>query len=398
MSERLSDWISGYLDYTANTEPSEIFRKWSAISVIAGVLQRKCFLKYGRRIFYPNLYIILVGPSSLARKGTAMGDAKQFLDSPSVHVTFASDSTSRARLIRDIKASQQMYIDEAGQMTVHSSVTAFAPELTVFLKYKDLELLTDLLDWYDTIKDPWSHKTISGDAQEIPGVCMNLFGGSTPDLLRSSLPMEAIGGGLIARMLFIYAPTMGEKVLDDSETPYQIILKEQLKEDLTEIASLGGEFFIRDNCKEKYKEWYLAFNEAEECKDPRFLGYFGRKPATIYKLLMIFSASRGNSKVAEIQDFERALEYLAEMERKMYYALQGFGKNNLADTQQKIMLELERKEKCDIAELMWKFRDDVQKWEMDDIVQSLIMMGFCKEFITSNKTFLLVNPERIKML
>ena len=63
MKDRILDsWIDNYLIYTDNSEPPRMFRLWSAISVIAAVLQRKCKLPWGTLTFYPNLYTVLVGP------------------------------------------------------------------------------------------------------------------------------------------------------------------------------------------------------------------------------------------------------------------------------------------------------------------------------------------------
>jgi len=371
------DWITSYLLYTENTEPPELYRKWTAISVIASVLQRKCFLKWGRRTFYPNFYIVLIGPPAAARKSTAMGDGFEFLLQPGLNIHLAVDSTSRASLIRDLKDAQDNYTDSEGKIWLHSSLTVHSPELTVFLGYKDLQLLTDLIDWYDSTKNPWVHKTVQGGPQAIPGVWLNLMGATTPDLLRSSLPLEAVGGGLTSRMLFLYSNKMGKKVPDEFETREEMEIKEWLMHDLGGIALMGGQFKISQTCLSAYIDWYMAFNEQEECKDPRFAGYFGRKPTTLRKLLMIMCASRGNEKVISIEDFNKALGYLNEVEKTMYFALQGVGKNKFAEVMGKIMEELGRIKVCDYAYLMYKFRDDVTRFELDIVMKSLEAMRYC---------------------
>ena len=68
MSRVLPDWIDGYLDYTANTEPKASYRRWAAISAVAAALQRKCYLVIGSETFYPNLYVILTGPPAARKK------------------------------------------------------------------------------------------------------------------------------------------------------------------------------------------------------------------------------------------------------------------------------------------------------------------------------------------
>ena len=63
MARKLNDWIDSYLEYTKNSEPPDLYKEWVAVSVVASILQRKCSLPWGDITFYPNMYIILVGPS-----------------------------------------------------------------------------------------------------------------------------------------------------------------------------------------------------------------------------------------------------------------------------------------------------------------------------------------------
>ena len=68
----LPDWIDGFMLLTENSEPPILFRKWTAIATVAAALQRKVSVDIGISLkFYPNFYIVLVGPSATG-KGTAM--------------------------------------------------------------------------------------------------------------------------------------------------------------------------------------------------------------------------------------------------------------------------------------------------------------------------------------
>ena len=72
LERKLPNWIDAFMLYTHNTEPPTLFRKWTAISCIAAAMQRKCVVEWGTSLtFYPNLFIVLVGPSATG-KGTAM--------------------------------------------------------------------------------------------------------------------------------------------------------------------------------------------------------------------------------------------------------------------------------------------------------------------------------------
>src|SRR4030066_746896 len=89
----LGDWISGFMQYTENSEPPTLFKKWTAISCIAAALQRKVRVEWGTALtFYPNFYVVLVGPSATG-KGTAMNPGLGILNEvPAVRMTAQATS------------------------------------------------------------------------------------------------------------------------------------------------------------------------------------------------------------------------------------------------------------------------------------------------------------------
>ena len=101
----LDDWLEGFLKFTFNSEPPRMFRLWTAISVVAACLQRKCVLHWGSLDFYPNMYVVLVAPSGKARKGTAMIPGLKLLRE--MGVKLASNYVTRQALISDLKRSNE---------------------------------------------------------------------------------------------------------------------------------------------------------------------------------------------------------------------------------------------------------------------------------------------------
>ena len=132
MPRKLQDWVTEYLSFTDNSEPAYLYRKGCALSVIASVLQRKCWVPFRRSTIYPNLYIILVGGTGV-RKGTAFAQAQKFISIPEIGVKMAVDSTSKVQLIKDFVNALEVTIMDDGKQYHHSSLTIHSPELTVFL-------------------------------------------------------------------------------------------------------------------------------------------------------------------------------------------------------------------------------------------------------------------------
>src|SRR6516164_1438064 len=64
-------WIERFIDYTSNLEAPEIWRKWSAISMIAATLEQKVWADTGGNL-YPNLYVFLVGQPGMGKSRSIM--------------------------------------------------------------------------------------------------------------------------------------------------------------------------------------------------------------------------------------------------------------------------------------------------------------------------------------
>ena len=383
MGRILNDWIDSYLVYTNNSEPPTTFRLWSAISLISAVLQRKCKFNWGSLTFYPNMYVVLVGPPA-ARKGTAMNDAFEFL--ADLNVKLAAEAITREALIRELKNANDNEIGTEGagvKMTFHSSLTIWAQELTVFLGYHNLQLMSDLTDWFDC-RNQWTYRTKNMGVDDIIGVYVTLFGATTPALIRASMPLDAIGGGLTSRMIFVFEHNKEKLVPYTGLSDEERKLGKDLKDDLAKIHMLHGDFKFEKSFVDPWIEWYVAQEGNPPFKDSRFEGYFERRATHVLKLCMILSASRSDEMVIRVKDLERAVEILELTERKMPNTFSGVGKSSHADTMTRVMSEvaMRKSEGVSFGELLDTFKDDADKWTMEKIVETLIASKFMRRSVT----------------
>jgi len=379
----LDDWLANYLVMTDNSEPSAMYRLWSGISVISGVLQRKCKLDWGELVFYPNLYTVLVGPPA-ARKGTAMNQAFSFLED--LNIKIAAESITREALIQELKNSNDNDLDiNTGKMHFHSSLTIWAQELTVFLGYNNLQLLSDLTDWYDC-RNKWTYRTKNMGTDEIVGVYVNLFGATTPDLLRSTMPLDAIGGGLTSRMIFVFEWDKEKLVVYTGLTEKERQIKKDLSMDLEKIRMLSGTFKTTSDVLQIWAEWYTEQEKNPPFRDSRFNGYFQRRGNHIMKLAMVCSASRTSDMIITGDDFYRAIDILNRTEKKMPHTFSGVGKASHADTLSKVYTDLRMAgdEGMKYSELLSIYRDDADSFIMDKIITSLKAMKYI-DVIVGNK-------------
>lgn len=342
MARELPDWIDGYLKYTENTEPPRSYHHWLACSVIAGALQRKVRLEWGFETIYPNLFLVLVGHSGKTRKGVALGIAKDILSRISSVAIAPESASGREALIAAMKRAAANFTDPTtGVIHSHCSLTAFSEELAVFLGQRDIKLLANLTDWYDS-KPDWTYETIGRGRDTLSGLCFNLAGATAPDWLQSMLPQEAVGGGWTSRVIFVVEEKKGKTVAKARKTKEEEELEEQLVRDLERIQQLCGGFQFDKEGEEAYVRWYEEEDKKLEqgqppIEDPRFSGYCERRATHLRKLMMIMSASRSDSLVIQRCDFDRALALLKAAEANMHKTFGGLGTGRYSTITDKVL-------------------------------------------------------------
>lgn len=380
MSRKVSDWIDKYLDFTDNSEPPTTYKKWTAISVIASVLQRKVYLEWGPITFYPNMYVVLVGPSGRCRKGTAMGIGHKFLKD--IGIPLAAEATTREALINSLEESgtkNNFSVGSDGTLYDHSSLTIFSPELVVFLGYNNLQLISDLTDWYDC-RDSWEYRTKNSGVNVINGVYVNLLGATTPDLIRSSLPQDAVGGGLSSRMIFVSEWEKSKVVPFPFLTDDHITMYEDLKHDLEDIYQLRGGFKITANFKQAWYDWYTNAEKNPPFRDnPKFEGYVNRRGNHVLKLCMILSAAESSNMVLNSSIIEKAIVTLEEVEKKMPSVFFGHGTSVNSDLTGRVLQTVSAMgpKGIHVNQLMRTYIGYVGSADdLTDIIKKLVIAGF----------------------
>ena len=386
MSSRLlPDWIDTFMEYatTWNKEPPLSYWKWVAISCIASCLQRRCFTQWEKKV-YPNFYIVLVGPSG-CRKGTAMGPMSDFLARLGETVKTSPESVTREQLIRRLKesADQSLITTNAGtEVLMHTSLTIFSEELTVFLGYDNNQLISDLCNWYDCV-DRWNRETKGAGKDNMVNLWVNLMGATTPALLTGTLTPETIGSGLTARIIFVNETHRAGTDPRPFKTEKTIELEEKLFHDLQGISAIYGEFIPSKEFLDKYDEWYTKRGEVLPFHDLRFDGYRTRRATHLRKLSMIMNVSRGADMELSVADFDRALKELEMVETKMGGVFKGVGKSDMASVTRSVMTTIARRKVITLSELLGLHYDDANAAEMNKIIETLIIIEedgkrFCK--------------------
>ena len=366
----IDNWIEGYLYYMKECESPQLYLEWSAISALAAAVQRKVWLQWGFTQFFPNFYILLVGPPGQTRKGTALAPAKELLRK--LGIPMAPDSITREQLIRRLAEATDTMIMENGLPKSHSSLTIFSPEFCVFLNKKEERLMTDLTDWFDC-GVRWDYETKNAGVDYIVGVYVNLLGATTPALIYQSLPVDAIGSGLTSRIIFVCANKKRFKQPEDlfpmSEEGKMVF--ENLLHDLRLIHEYKGAFKIGKSFHSRYVDWYKAMPDTPPFEPDRFSAYWSRRPTHLRKLAMLMSINSRSDLILKAEDFDKALELLERTEAKMPLAFGCLGRDKTASILPSIMATIQHEKKISFGALLKLFLKETNNWELERIIMTL---------------------------
>lgn len=339
MTRKVENWIKGFLRYNENNEAPKPFIEWTAVSVLAAVLQRKAFLQWGYLTFYPNLYVVLVGPSGV-RKGTAMTEGSKFLRE--LGIKMAAEATTREALIQQLRMSSESEVDLlTGQVDMHASLTVYAQELVVFLGHNNMQLLSDLTDWYDC-RDIWTYRTKTQGSDDIFGVWVNLIGATTPQIIQNALPRDAIGGGLTSRMIFVYASKKEKRVSFPFLDADTLKLRDDLAFDLEMIKSYRGMFQPTESFLRRWDDWYMGQDTQPPFRgNPNLEGYVERRGNHILKLSLIMSAATTDTMELTAEHLDMAIDLLGRTESGMEHVFAGYGAARASDAMSRMITFLQ---------------------------------------------------------
>lgn len=339
MARYFDNWLKAYMKYTQYSESPDTFHFWTGVSTIAGTLQRKVWINQLFFQWTPNFYIILVAPPGIVAKSTSAGIGSDLLfqvegvtkgpDSATWHgLGMAFDKAHRLVPIgHPNDPNEQSYL-------AMSCVTCSISELGTLIKPKEDDMSIFLTDMWDGKLRPWQHTTKTSGEINIENPWINIIACTTTSWLRDNFTESMIGGGLVSRIVFIYAEKKRHL------TPYLsdvINVKEheefaaKLVSDLNHINQLTGEYTLDADAKAWGVAWYTEHwtKRPLHMASDRYSGYISRKQTHIHKLAMVLAAAQRDELRITLEDLQAAERFTTALESSMSTVFEAIG---VADT------------------------------------------------------------------
>lgn len=363
--------LASYAEYTAESDSPELFHVWCALATVAGAAQRKIYMHTPLFDVHSNMYLALVSPPGRGKKTSALRAGKSLLRDVEPQVNFVSESGSMEGLVGAMSKITN---------PVHQSMTLYSMELGSIMATNPVQMVDFMTDIYDGNPD-WARQTVKHELQVIKRPWLNMICGTTPKWLSERLGLLALEGGLIARTLLIYND---ELKLDNpwpEDNPDKILLKKELVNDLSHIATLSGEVSWEGGkagtAYKRYDTWYRDKSRYPIITDPRTAGYYDRKHIHLLKVAMLISISESDSLTIDDADLDRAFKLLNGMEAGMRLALNAVGRNERSVEAQQILAQLRVKGAMQYGELLAENYTNLKEGKvgLDRALEELKLMG-----------------------
>lgn len=366
MARACKNWLDTFMSWTLpRSEAPESFIYWAGLFTMASAIKRGVSISnslLGSWNAYPNLYVVFVGPPA-SRKTTTLNYSDELLENvPNINV--AAQAMTLEVLIKRIKD------------TADCSMSLRIGELGTFINPSGSRMIDALCSLYDGRKNFGSDTLIRG-LEFATNPCVNFFSATTPVWISNNLSETMVGGGLTSRTIFIYEDKVRRRQLFYEGLDYSYLnkLKADLTSDLVHISTaISGEFKFSDEAKGYAEEWYENNADKNLHDDQRLAGYYGRKPEHIFKLAMLIHLSYSDELIINLGDFNKALEVLSKVEKRMPMVYQSVGKNPYTNEMDNILEYINKKGSVSRKDLLARFYHAAQPNVLLDLISALLAM------------------------
>jgi hypothetical protein len=318
MKRALKSFVDGFVEYTEGRGSPRLYRKWTAIFLVAAALERKCWVTTTKGQLFPNKYIILTGPAGVGKSlcTRLAHDLLESLRSPETPFHLAPTSVTKASLIDRLAEAERRIMRpmEDPALVKFNSLHIVANEFGVFLPSWEAEFMNTLTDLWDCGRYAESRRTGNTNL-EIPCTQLNLLSATTPSQLINLLPEGAWEQGFMSRVLLVYS---GETDFTDlfATLDSDGKLWDALVRDLKSVYKMYGEFSVDIETQEALNEWGRAGGPPIP-DHPRLITYRQRRIAHLLKLCIISAAACDDERIITLENFAEALDWLVELESAM---------------------------------------------------------------------------------
>lgn len=315
-------WIHDLVEEHQDVETPVSWIYWSLIACISAAAANQYSLRTlkGNVLYYPNIYVMLLGESGLG-KGFPVNLAKRLAQQANSTRVIAGRSSIQA-IIKELATTKS---EQGKALITDSRGFIVNGELSTAI-IADPDSLTILTDLYDRNYNPQWTNLLKGDgAEKLKEPYITCLFGSSPAHFYDSIPQANIEGGYIGRNLVIYEEKRSkdldlldnaEESIDEDRFTNYIVPK--YVPHLQAIAQNNCRVIPSEPARQIFNTWRREWRESQHIYNDK-TGFINRVPDHVLKVAMClalsrydFSGSISNSDISESITQVTSLVYAAK--------------------------------------------------------------------------------------
>ena len=314
MTRALPNWVDEFFEFTSFLPSPELFRKWAAISAVAGALERRVWVHTMGSNTYPHTYVILVAPPGVGKSVVTARVEELWHALDGHHV--GSSNITKAALMDELNDASRTIVRprETPPTITFNSLKILSNELGVLLPQYETEFMSTLTDIYDGNRYSESRRSIK-DKIEIDRPQFNLLAATTPSHLKDFLPAGAFDQGFLSRCMLIYSGDV-KLVPLFTEVKFDREKFRLIKQDFARIGKLYGEMYFDEDAAKAIGAWHMG-GQKPRPEHPKLHNYCTRRTRHLLKLCMVACAASTDDLTITMEHYQTALDWLVEAESFM---------------------------------------------------------------------------------
>jgi len=329
----VTDFIEKFVSLTDTGLSPESYRRWTALVLVAAILDRRVYtsIRPGL-ILFPNLYVLLVGPSGRGKTPPIIA-ARDLLETQP-HVGLAPDYTSYQAFIKALADRAAMVDQEEAMPRRRATMTLMLSEWAAFMNKPDnahLAIMSHVFDCNDFKAD-----VLCRELNNAENLYVNICAGVVEDWFAEGMPATSFKQGFMQRVLLIFEPALPAG--KDSTPPYECSLDadpevarhkfiEKMWPHLEKLAAVRGFVPWAPEALAEFNTWKEA-GWPPVPEDTMLEGYTTRRDLFVGKIALLHAVSRHpGEQTILLKDYQDAKKILLVAEINMPRALTAAGGN-----------------------------------------------------------------------
>lgn len=382
----MSNWVEDLVAENQTVETPISWIYWSLMFCISSAAANAYTLRTlkGNLIYYPNIYVMLLGESGLG-KGYPVNLAKRLLQEANITRVIAGRSSIQAILK---EGSTQKALGPGMPLITDSRMAIVNGELSTAI-IADPDALTILTDLYDRNYNPGWTNLLKGDgAEKLKEPYITCLFGSSPAHFYDSIPQPNIEGGYIGRNMVIYEEKRSKDLdlLDseaetiDSDRFISYIVPKYVPH-LKAIAAGKARLTVTEEGRCHFNKWRHEWRNGQSVYNDK-TGFVNRVPDHVLKIAMLTCLSRYElDLIITLDDIKSGIEHVTSLIYASQKAAEGVGTDPLALVTKRVVdiLIAHPENKLSRKDLLIRGYGNYDGPILDRVLETLTEMGWIKK-------------------